>query len=78
MRRFTSCGLPAIEMPPIQADPLCAVRIPLKMRMVVLLPAPLGPRNPTISPFATVKLIFLIAHAEPNRRERFFTRMLMS
>jgi hypothetical protein len=32
-----------------------------KIRIVVLLPAPFGPKKPTISPFATSKLRLLIA-----------------
>ena len=32
-----------------------------RMRMVVLLPAPLGPRKPTISPFPTSNEMLLIA-----------------
>src|SRR5678816_3706199 len=36
------------------ADPLVGAMKHVRMRMVVDLPAPLGPRNPTICPFPTV------------------------
>src|SRR5690242_5247344 len=35
------------------------------MRMVVVLPAPLGPRKATISPFLALKLMLLTARAGP-------------
>ena len=65
MRRFTSWGFWATEMPPTQAEPAVADMMPESMRIVVLLPAPLGPRKPTISPRLTVKLTFLIAVIAP-------------
>ena len=35
-------------------------------RIVVLFPAPLGPKNPNTSPLLTVKLTFFTASNEPN------------
>src|SRR5687768_15523659 len=44
--------------------------------MVVLLPAPLGPRKPTISPFATSKFRSLIAVTPAYRLVRFSTLIM--
>jgi hypothetical protein len=41
--------------------------------MVVDLPAPLGPRNPTISPLVMVNEISLTAFCAPYILERLFT-----
>ena len=43
------------------------------MFIIVDLPAPLGPRKPTISPLDMVKLASLTARCAPYRLERFFT-----
>ena len=40
--------------------------------MVVLLPAPLGPKNPKISPFSTEKEMSLTATKSPNDFVRDF------
>ncbi len=42
-------------------------RRPQSMRMVVDLPAPLGPRNPKISPLATSRLMPSTATKSPKR-----------
>ena len=44
---------------------------PVIMRMVVDLPAPLGPRKPSTSPFSTVKLTWFTASFGPNALVRF-------
>ena len=56
-------ALPNLEVvrETIDALPEVAGRNPVRIRIVVLLPAPLGPRNPTISPFSTSKLRSRIA-----------------
>src|SRR5207249_11717797 len=41
-------------------------KIPVSMRIVVVLPAPFGPRNPAISPFEIAKLTSSIARIDPN------------
>src|SRR5207245_9555500 len=46
------------------------------MRMVVVLPAPLGPRKPTISPRATSKLTRSMAWTGPKNLERFWTLIM--
>jgi hypothetical protein len=50
----------------IDANPDVAGMKLYKIRIVVLLPAPFGPRKPTISPFATSKLRLLIAVTPAN------------
>ncbi len=40
--------------------------------MVVLFPAPLGPRKPKISPLRTVRPSSLTAHRRPNRLPRLW------
>ena len=44
-----------MSWPAITAVPSVGGRKPVSMRMEVVLPAPLGPRNPTTSPFPTLK-----------------------
>src|SRR5439155_1724658 len=43
------------------------------MRMVVVFPAPLGPRKPTISPRATAKVMSWTANTGPKYLVRFST-----
>src|SRR5205085_7339855 len=53
--------------------PLVAGRYVVRMRMVVVLPAPLGPRKPTISPWATPKVMSETANTGPKYLVRFST-----
>src|SRR5262245_30621508 len=46
------------------------------MRMVVVLPAPLGPRKPTISPRSTSKLTRSMAKTGPKYLDRFWTLIM--
>src|SRR5688572_23194336 len=48
---------------------------PLNMRIVVVLPAPLWPKKPKISPAFTVKEMLSTARRLLNVRERFSTSM---
>src|SRR5690606_3002155 len=48
---------------------------PHSMRMAVVLPAPLAPKNPNISPLYTSNVIALVAMKSPNRLVRFSTVM---
>ena len=50
--------------------PSVGVRKPVIIFMVVDLPAPFGPRKPSTSPFATVRLIWSTAVIDPNRLVR--------
>src|SRR5690242_3882916 len=55
MRRLTSRGCSRTSKPATLAEPEVGGKKQVRMRMVVVLPAPLGPRNPTIWPFSTSK-----------------------
>ena len=61
MRRLTASGSEATGKPQMETCPEVAGRYPVRILMVVDLPAPFGPRNPMISPFGTVKLMSLTA-----------------
>ena len=54
MRRAASTFWVAMSKPATVTRPDVAVVKPAIMRIVVVLPAPLGPRKPTISPRSTV------------------------
>jgi hypothetical protein len=56
-----------MSWPQMRAVPAVGSMKPASMRMVVDLPAPLGPRKPTTSPLATEKLTSSTAVKLPNR-----------
>ena len=49
----------------------------MRIRMVVVLPAPLGPRKPTTSPLGTSKETSSTATVGPNRLVRFRTSIML-
>src|SRR5215470_10304645 len=53
MRLFTSIGCSRTSKPATDAAPEVGGRKHVSMRIVVVLPAPFGPRKPTIWPFST-------------------------
>src|SRR5580658_1972673 len=53
MRFLTSKGCSRTSKPATEAVPAEGGRKQVRMRIVVVFPAPLGPRNPTIWPLAT-------------------------
>ncbi len=55
-RRRTSRDCSMTSNPATRAIPLVGGMYPARMRIVVVLPAPFGPRNPTISPGRALKL----------------------
>src|SRR3981081_3688857 len=55
MRRFTAIGFSCTSRPHTETAPALGGMKPVIMRMVVDLPAPLGPRNPSTSPLPTSK-----------------------
>ena len=55
MRRRTSMDWSKTSKPATVALPAVGGKKHVSMRMVVVLPAPLGPRNPTMSPLLTEK-----------------------
>src|SRR5262245_9413448 len=58
--------------------PLVAGRKVVRTRMVVDLPAPFGPRNPTSSPGATWKWMWSTARTGPYFLHRFWALMACS
>src|SRR5207247_7129544 len=59
--------------PPTLALPPDGASRPQRIRMVVDLPAPLGPRNPKISPLLTLNEMWSTATKSPNRLTRSST-----
>src|SRR5579872_2848622 len=53
MRFLTSIGCSITSKPATLAVPAVGGRKQVRIRMVVVLPAPFGPRKPTICPFST-------------------------
>src|SRR6266850_3563844 len=62
---FASSGACARSWPLIVIRPLVGLSRPAMMRMVVVLPAPFGPRKPWISPGSTERLTPSTAVKEP-------------
>src|ERR1700712_2030132 len=63
-------------MPPKVAVPLVAETRPKSIRSVVVLPAPLGPRNPVIWPGSTVNDRSDTASTDPKRLVTFVNSMV--
>src|SRR5215831_4345665 len=60
----------------MRADPDVGGRKPVSTRMAVVLPAPLGPRNPTISPSRTEKVTSATATSVGYFFVRFWTSII--
>src|SRR5450631_1523000 len=67
MRALALRGSRRMSMPSMRAVPEVGVSNPQSMRRVVVLPAPLAPRKPKISPRATAKLTLSTAVMTPYR-----------
>src|SRR3981081_2449828 len=63
-------------MPPTEASPASAELSVARIRIVVVLPAPLGPTKPKISPFGTVKVTSSSATWPPYALCRFSTAIM--
>src|SRR5262249_38837580 len=63
--RRTSTGSSRTSCPASRARPLVGGRNVVRIRIVVVLPAPFGPSRPTISPLPTAKLIPSTASTSP-------------
>src|SRR5260221_11189807 len=63
---FAASGAWARSWPLMVIRPLEGLSSPAMMRMVVVLPAPFGPRNPWISPGSTERLTPFTAVEEPD------------
>src|ERR1700686_5414158 len=75
MRSRTASASVRTSRPSTQADPSLRGSRPVSILMTVVLPLPLGPRNPKISPFSTRKLTPSTATKSPKRRTRFLAEM---
>src|SRR5579875_194856 len=78
MRRFTSMGCSITSKPQTRAVPPVGARKPAIIRMVVDLPAPLGPRKPSTSPRPTAKLTSSTATIGPKCFERDWTSIILA
>src|SRR5258708_10598958 len=76
MRRFTSIGFSCTSRPHTETLPALGGMKPVIMRIVVDLPAPLGPRNPSTSPFPTSKETPSTARFGPKDLLRFSTLLI--
>src|SRR5208283_3453866 len=70
MRRFTSMGCSCTSKPATVAVPAVGGRKHVRTRIVVVFPAPLGPRKPTICPFSTSKEMLSTATVRAYRLVR--------
>ena len=73
---LTSDGSSRQSCPAMKAFPEEGARRVQRILMVVVLPAPLGPRNPNIVPSSTVKEIVSTAVRLPNFLTRFSTLIM--
>src|SRR5450432_4098698 len=71
MRRLTSSGFRLTSKPPTTARPEVGAISPHSTRMVVDLPAPLGPKKPKISPCRTSRFRSATAVKSPKRLVSF-------
>src|ERR1051325_5848636 len=78
MRRRTSVDCSKTSKPSTRTVPVVAGMKPVMIRMVVVFPAPFGPRNPRIWPSAAVKETSRIAARSPYRLLRFATSIIGS
>src|SRR5450432_1135646 len=70
MRSRTASASVRTSRPSTHAEPSVSGNNPVSILMTVVLPLPLGPRKPKISPFSTRKLTSLTAVKSPKRRTR--------
>src|SRR5712671_5036526 len=75
MRSRTDSESVRTSRPSTRAEPPLSGKRPVSILMTVVLPLPLGPRKPKISPFSTRKLTSLTAAKLPKRRTRFCAEM---
>ena len=75
---FISSYSVLMSYPATLPEPLVGWLSPVRMRMAVVLPAPLAPRNPNISPRRTLKLMSSTAWKSPKALTRCSTSMTFS
>src|SRR5262245_49394728 len=73
--RLAASGALARSWPSISTRPAVGLSRPAIIRIVVVLPAPLGPRNPWISPSATSRLTPFTATKSPYFLTSSWTRI---
>ena len=76
MRRRTSADCSKTSNPSTRTVPLVAGMKPVMIRMVVVLPAPFGPRNPRIWPGTAVNDTSCTATRSPYRLLRCATSIM--
>src|ERR1017187_2898724 len=77
MRFLTSIGFSSTSKPAMVAVPEVGGRKQVRTRIVVVLPAPLGPRKPTIWPFSTSKEMSSTATVRAYRLVRPSTLIIL-
>src|SRR5262249_33032180 len=77
MRFLTSMGCCMTSKPATCAAPDVGGRKHVRMRMVVVFPAPFGPRKPTICPFCTSKETSSTAMLRAYRFDRLSTLIIV-
>src|SRR5687768_15794265 len=75
MLRLSALAFVLTSIPATTARPLVGASSPVSILMVVVLPAPFGPRNPKISPAFTAKLTAFTAVKSPKLLVRPSTAM---
>ena len=78
MRGFNTAVELDTSFPSTVTEPSDGFKMPQMVRMVVVLPAPLAPKKPKISPRRTSKLTPSTAWKSPNATTRFFTLITIS
>src|ERR1700682_4771607 len=77
MRFFTSRGCSSTSQPATGAVPPVGGRKQVRTRIVVVFPAPFGPRKPTICPFSTSKEMLSTATVRAYRLVRPSTLIIL-
>src|SRR5579864_2696331 len=77
MRFLTSNGCSSTSNPATLAVPAVGGRKQVRTRIVVVLPAPFGPRKPTICPFSTSKEMLSTATVRAYRLVRPSTLIIL-
>src|SRR6476661_4838105 len=77
MRFLTSMGFSNTSNPATLAVPDVGGRKQVRTRMVVVFPAPFGPRKPTICPFSTSKEMLSTATVRAYRLDRPSTLIIL-
>src|SRR6185369_7664306 len=78
MRALAAIGRSNRSTPQMLIAPLVGARLPVSICIVVVLPAPFGPRKPRISPRFNSMLTLLTAVWAPNLRERPWAETVIS